>query len=189
MPPQFDSWQDYERSTQILVDTGAIEDTTRIWWDLRPSARYPTLESRIMDVQPRLEHALTLAALIQCILRMLWRLRISNQRWRLYDRFLIGENRWRAQRYGVTEGLIDFGAARIVPFDQLIEDLLEMIEEDAVALKCLAEVSRAREIVAKGTSADRQRMVVKQAESAGADHETGMRRVVHHLIEEYHSDL
>ena len=47
---------------------------------------------------------------------MLWRLRTRNQRWRIYDRFLIGENRWRAQRYGVTEGLIDFGANEIVPF-------------------------------------------------------------------------
>lgn len=189
LPPQFNSWQDFERSTQILVDTGAIEDTTRIWWDLRPSARYPTLEARIMDVQPRLEHALTLAALIQCIMRMLWRLRVRNQRWRLYDRFLIGENRWRAQRYGVSEGLIDFGAAQVVPFDQLAEDLLDLIEEDAVALKCLTEVARVREIVEHGTSADRQRAVYARAEADGADHEGRMRAIVHHLIDEYHADL
>lgn len=142
-----------------------------------------------MDVQPRLEHALTLAALIQCIMRMLWRLRVRNQRWRLYDRFLIGENRWRAQRYGVSEGLIDFGAAQVVPFDQLAEDLLDLIEEDAVALKCLTEVARVREIVEHGTSADRQRAVYARAEADGADHEGRMRAIVHHLIDEYHADL
>ncbi|SMX35957.1 carboxylate-amine ligase [Maliponia aquimaris] len=189
LPPQFDSWQDYERSTQVLIDTGVIEDRTRIWWDLRPSDKFPTLESRIMDVQPRLEHALTLAALIQCVMRMLWRLRIRNQRWRLYDRFLIGENRWRAQRYGVTEGLIDFGAARVVPFDDLVTELLELIEEDAAALKCLTEAARAHEIVSGGTSADRQRHAYSQAETAGADHEGRMRAIVSHLIEEFHADL
>ncbi len=189
LPPQFDSWQDYHRSTEVLIETGVIEDRSRIWWDLRPSSNFPTLEARIMDVQPRMEHALTLAALVQCLMRMLWRLRVRNQRWRLYDRFLIAENRWRAQRYGVAEGLIDFGAAQVVPFPQLVEELMELLQEDAAALKCLTEVSRAREIAAEGTSADRQRAALAKARDAGADHEGQMRAVVHHLIEEFHADL
>ncbi len=115
LPPQFESWEDYHRSVTALTDLGLIEDSSKIWWDLRPSHQFPTLETRIMDVQPRLEHTLTLAALNQCLMRMLWRLRVKNQRWRIYDRFLIGENRWRAQRYGVTEGLVDFGRGEIVP--------------------------------------------------------------------------
>lgn len=189
LPPQFDSWQDYHRSTEVLIETGVIEDRTRIWWDLRPSSNFPTLEARIMDVQPRMEHALTLAALVQCLMRMLWRLRVRNQRWRLYDRFLIGENRWRAQRYGVSEGLIDFGAAQVVPFPQLVEELMELLKEDAAELKCLTELARVREIAAEGTSADRQRAALAAARDAGADHEGQMRAVVHHLIEEFHADL
>ncbi len=189
LPPQFDSWQDFERSTGLLVETGVIEDTSRIWWDLRPSANFPTLEARIMDVQPRLEHALTLAALTQCLMRMLWRLRVRNQRWRLYDRFLIGENRWRAQRYGVSEGLIDFGAAQVVPFSSLADELVDMLAEDAAHLKCLTELARVREIVETGTSADRQRAALAKAREAGADHKGQMRAVVHHLIEEFHADL
>merc|ERR1711991_593519 len=50
LPPSFGSWSEFERSVQMIVDTGAIEDATKIWWDLRPSARFPTLESRICDV-------------------------------------------------------------------------------------------------------------------------------------------
>ncbi|WP_121631808.1 carboxylate-amine ligase [Tropicibacter alexandrii] len=189
LPPQFDNWQDYERSVQILIDVGVIEDSSRIWWDLRPSARFPTLESRIMDVQPRMEDALTLAALTQALMRMLWRLRVRNQRWRIYDRFLIGENRWRAQRYGVTEGLIDFGRAEIVPFVELIDELIELIEEDAGILHGLREVENARDIVANGTSSTRQRAVLDEARQAGADHDGQMRAVVQHLIEEFHADL
>ncbi len=189
LPPQFDSWQTYERSVQLLVDLGVIEDSSRIWWDLRPSARFPTLEARIMDVQPRLEHTLTLAALTQCLMRMLWRLRVRNQRWRIYDRFLIEENRWRAQRYGTTEGLIDFGRAAIVPFAELIDELLTLLEEDAAALSCLAEARRAADIVAMGTSASRQRAARAAAAKSGADPNGQMRAVVHHLIDEFQADL
>ncbi len=189
LPPQFNNWQEYERSVEALIDLGVIEDGTKIWWDLRPSDRFPTLETRILDVQPRLEDALTLAALNQCLLRMLWRLRRQNQRWRLYDRFLIEENRWRAQRYGVTEGLIDFGAGAIIPFATLAEELIDLIKEDAVALRCLPEVMRIRDIARGGTSAQRQRQVAEQSAKQGEDTDQQMRRVVQHLIEEFHTGL
>jgi carboxylate-amine ligase len=191
LPPTVTSWGDYERATQTLIDLGVIEDTSRIWWDLRPSASFPTLETRIMDVQPRMEHALTLAALTQCLMRMLWRLRVKNQRWRLYDRFLIEENRWRAQRYGTTEGLIDFGAAEILPFETLSEQLIELLEEDATALTCLEDLTRIRDIIATGTSSERQRRVCAEApeEAPGDDNDAKMRAVVRHLIEEFHADL
>ena len=173
----------------VLVDLGIIEDSSKIWWDIRPSHQYPTLETHIMDVSPRAEDALTLAAVTQCVLRMLWRLRARNQRWRIYDRFLIGENRWRAQRYGVTEGLIDFGANRIVPFPELMTELIEMIGEDADALGCRAEVERVLTIATEGTSAQRQRAVVAEATDAGADQDQATAAVVDHLIAEFHRDL
>ncbi|WP_299921428.1 carboxylate-amine ligase [uncultured Pelagimonas sp.] len=189
LPPHFESWSDYERSVQILIDLGVIEDSSRIWWDLRPSSRFPTLETRIMDVQPWMEDTLTLAALNQCLMRMLWRLRVKNQRWRIYDRFLIGENRWRAQRYGTSEGLIDFGAAQIAPFSTLIDELIDLLGEDADALGCRPEIERAAVIVQHGNSSIRQRAVFKDAQKQGGDNTDQMRAVVQHLIEEFHSGL
>ncbi|SFR17402.1 carboxylate-amine ligase [Poseidonocella sedimentorum] len=193
LPPQFSAWSDYQRSVDTLVDLGCIEDSTKIWWDMRPSARFPTLETRIMDVQPRLEHALTLAALNQCLMRMLTRLRRRNQRWRIYDPFLIAENRWRAQRYGTTEGLIDFGEAAIKPFPELMSELVGLLSEDAAALGCTDELAAVQDILASGTSAERQRAVLTE-ESGGSDAgeppaEPALRAVVAHLIEEYHADL
>ena len=135
-----------------------------------------------MDVQPRLEHALSLAALVQCLTRMLWRLRTANQRWRRYDTFLIGENRWRAQRYGITEGLIDFGRGEIVPVPELVEELITLLADDAEALGCVTELEGLRDIIKGGTSADRQRAA---AEAAGGD----KKAVVDHLIEEFTADL
>ncbi len=189
LPPRLASWSEYERSVKALVDIGVIEDSSKIWWDLRPSSRFPTIEARICDVQPRLEDALSLAALIQALTRMLWRLKCRNQRWRIYDNFLLSENRWRAQRYGVSGGLIDFGRGEILPFDQLVEEILELIEEDGEALGSRRELAAAREIVARGTPADRQRQVYLEALAAEDDKEAALQAVVRHLIGEFHADL
>lgn len=189
LPPQLGSWSEYERSVQALVDIGVIEDSSKIWWDLRPSARFPTIEVRICDVQPRLEDTLSLAALIQCLTRMLWRLKAKNQRWRLYDNFLIGENRWRAQRYGVSGGLIDFGVGEIAPFDELLDEMIELVKEDAEALGCVAEIEAARHILTGGTAADRQRAVYQDSIQAEKPKDEALRDVVRHLVDAFHDGL
>ena len=73
MPESFASWSDYQRTVGTLVRSDVIEDATKIWWDLRPSARFPTLELRITDVCPLIEDALCIAALFRCLCRSLWR--------------------------------------------------------------------------------------------------------------------
>lgn len=189
LPPKFDSWSSYERSVQALVDMELIEDSSKIWWDLRPSARFPTIEARICDVSPRLETTLTLTALIQCLTRMLWRLSQKNQRWRLYDNFLIAENRWRAQRYGLAGGMIDFGDRSIAPFSQLVEEMIALTAEDAKALDCTAEIENLRSLLKSGNSAERQRAVYQNALKAENKQPDALKAVVRHLIEEYHQDL
>ncbi|WP_103172753.1 carboxylate-amine ligase [Paracoccus sp. SY] len=188
-PPQFGGWDEFERSVQVLVGLGVLEDSSKIWWDLRPSSRFPTLETRICDASPRLEDTITLAALNQATLRMLWRLSRQNQRWRQYDPFLIEENRWRATRYGMAEGLIDFGAGRIIPFAEGLEEWLALIAQDADALGSQPQVARAREMAASGGSAARQRAVLSQAMAAGATPPEAMRELVRHLIAEFHHGL
>jgi glutamate---cysteine ligase / carboxylate-amine ligase len=189
LPPKFWSWSEYQRSVDAIVDIGLIEDASKIWWDLRPSARFPTIEARICDVSPRLEDTLTLAALVQSLTRFLWRLKGQNRRWRVYDNFLLAENRWHAMRYGMSNGLIDLGQRRLVPFEVLVEEMIALVTEDAEALGCLAEVERAREIVAGGNSADRQRQVFRDAIEAEAPVEEALRDVVRNLIGEFHADL
>ncbi len=185
LPPVFDSHAEYLRSVDVIRRAGVIEDTSKLWWDIRPSSRYPTLETRICDVMPRLNHTASVAAIIQCLTRMLVRLKRSNQRWRIYDRFLIGENRWRAQRHGVREGLIDFGRGAVIPFPDLLEELFDLIAPDAEALGCTAELHGARDILAQGTSADRQRRAFAQAIESGATRPEALNAVLRHLMEEY----
>ncbi|MEP0944205.1 MAG: carboxylate-amine ligase [Rhizobiaceae bacterium] len=189
IPPNFSSYAEYERSVQTIINSGTIEDATKIWWDLRPSARFPTLESRICDVSPRLKDTIAIAAVTQCLFRMLFCLRRGNQRWREYDRFLIEENRWRAQRYGMSQGLIDFGRGEVVPFPELVQELIEMLMPHAEALNCVVELESAADILQTGTSADRQVDVYEMALKSGADEAEALKQVVRSLVVEFKQDL
>jgi carboxylate-amine ligase len=184
VPEQFDSWGEYRRHVDVLVRAGLIDDATKLWWDVRPSERFPTLEMRLTDIPTRLDDTLTIAAIYVCVLRMLWRLRRSNQRWRRYAAMLIRENRWRAQRYGVDQGLVDFGKGEIVPYAALLGEILALVHEDAEALGCAAEVARAPEILARGTSAHRQRRAFAEARGRGLDKRQALEAVVDALVAE-----
>jgi len=183
-PERFASWGEYRRHVDILVGAGLIEDATKLWWDLRPSERFPTLEMRITDCCTTLDDTLSIAALFRCLLRMPWRLKRENQRWRLYSRMLIDENRWRAQRYGFDQGLVDFGKGAIVPYTELLEEILALIDQDARHFGCVEEVAHAREICGRGTSAHRQLAVFERVLSAGASRSAALAAAVDWLIAE-----
>jgi carboxylate-amine ligase len=183
-PERMTSFAEFERLVGVLVHAGLVKDSTHIWWDIRPSGRYQTLETRIMDVCTDVEDAVCLAALVQCIMRMLWRLRAGNRRWRTYPPMLIGENRWRAMRYSFDKGLIDLGRGNVIPCAQLYEELLDLIREDAQALGCVEEVHHVRRILSRGTSAHRQLALHAKLLSEGKTREEAGRGVVAHLIEE-----
>ena len=184
LPHQFDSFGEYQRHIAVLVKAGLIEDATKVWWDIRPSARFPTLELRISDICTRMEDGLTIAALYSCIVSMLLRLRRNNQRWRIYSNMLVQENRWRAQRYGFDEGMVDFGRGEIVPYADLLEEILELVSEDAERLDCAAEIGAARDILKRGTSAHRQVAVYEKAKAAGAEEQEALNAVVDWLVAE-----
>jgi carboxylate-amine ligase len=160
-----------------------------VWWDMRPSGRYPTLETRIFDVCTSIDDAVALAALNVCVLRMLYRLRQRNQRWRIYNRMLINENRWRALRYGFDEGLLDLVKGEVVPFAELLEEIIELIAEDAAALGCEQEIAHLRKIMERGTSAHRQIAIMEGALADGASEQDALAAVVRFLVEETAANL
>ncbi len=182
LPERFSSYAEYKRHVQVLIDAGLIEDSTKIWWDLRPSGRYPTLETRIMDVCTRLDDTIALTALLVCVMRMLWRLRTRNQRWRIYTPMLIRENRWRAMRYSFDEGMIDFAKGSVVPCEDLIEEMLALVAEDSEALGCEQELASVRDIFARGTSAHQQLKDFEDARTAGKSVADSLVSVVDTLI-------
>lgn len=184
MPDEFRSFGEFRHHVDVLVGAGIIEDASKLWWDIRPSSRFPTLELRITDVCTRMEDAVTIAALFRCLLRMLWRLRIRNVTWRPYKTLFIDENRWRAQRYGFDDGLVDFGRGRVVPYADLLDELIALTAEDAAFFGCAGELGHARDILARGTSAHRQVAIHEAALAAGADGWEALANVVDWLVTE-----
>lgn len=185
LPDTLGSFNEYRRLVSHLVQAECIEDGTKIWWDIRPSDRFPTVEQRITDVCSRVCDVAAIAALFQACMAYLYRLKSRNQRWRLYPRTMIMENRWRAQRYGVADRLVDHGSSRLVPVADLVEEMVDLFGPDAEVMGCRQELGRLRLIARDGTSADRQRSAFAAARDAGADPAAATRAVVDHLVEEF----
>ena len=105
--------------------TNCIPDGTKLWWDVRPNWKYPTLEFRICDVCTRVDEAVCIAAIFQALIAKLWKLRRDNMTFRVYPLSLIEENKWRAVRYGLDGKLLDLGKQEEVPARELIRELIE----------------------------------------------------------------
>ena len=184
LPEQFDSYNEYRRHIKILLNSGLLEDPSKIWWDLRPNVKFPTLEMRICDTCTSLKDAISISALYLCIIHMVQRLRRENQRWRVYSRMLINENRWRAQRFGIEKGLVDFGKSILVPYKNLINELIDLVKEDAKELDCVKEVQNVRNICRDGTSADKQIKIFKNEIKKSSNKRVALENVVKFLIKD-----
>ncbi len=177
IPRTFQSWADLTYLLDTLVRTNSIPDGTKIWWDVRPNWKYPTLEFRICDVCTRVDEAVCVAAILQAIVAKIWKLRRDNMTFRVYPTDLIEENKWRAVRHGLDGKLIDFGKQEELPARDLIRELIEWFIGDVVdELGTRKEVEYAFRILEEGTSADRQ---------LATYHRTGdLKAVVDQLIRE-----
>jgi carboxylate-amine ligase len=189
LPEQFEDFGDYTRNIDILRQAGVLQDATFIWWDLRISARYPTLETRVADMCTALEDAASIAALTQSLLHYLYRSYRDHRVVPVYSRFLIDQNRWRAMRYGYDEGLVDFDTASLVRIDELLADLVERILPDADELGCSRELERVLQIPRRGTSAHRQLAIYHEGLGKGLERGDALQRVVDWLIAETVRDL
>jgi carboxylate-amine ligase len=159
IPQGFRSYADYRSFLDLLLRTGSIDEAGHIWWDVRPSEKFPTLEVRIPDSCTRVEETLCIAALVQAIVAKLVRLRRANQSWRAFPKRMLDENKWRAVRYGVTGKLIDFGRSEEVPFAQLAEEIVALVDDVLDDLGSRQEVEYIFDILSGGSSADRQLQV------------------------------
>jgi glutamate---cysteine ligase / carboxylate-amine ligase len=169
MPRVFQSWADYTYLLDTLVQTHSVPDSTKIWWDVRPNGRYPTLEIRICDVCTRVDEAVCIAAILQAIVAKLWKLRRDNMTFRIYPSDLIEENKWRAVRYGLDGNLIDFGKQAEAPAREMIRELIEwFIGDIADELGSRREIEYALTILENGSSADRQVAVYERTQDLKA---------------------
>lgn len=173
IPDLFRSDAEYRAYVAALVQAGAIKDASYIWWVIRPSARYPTLELRAPDCCTRVDDAIAIAALYRVLLRHLYTHR--GRRPGALTRAIAIENRWRAQRYGIHTTFVTESGA--IPLGDFLDGVIAMTAEDADMLGCAGEIARCRAIVAEGTSADAQ-LSIFQARAAEAGAEAALAAVI-----------
>ena len=161
-----------------------IEDGSELWWDIRPSVRFPTIELRICDLCPRIEDAMCIAALYASLIRRLSRLDREGELPPEPPTEIIAENRWLAQRYGV---LGFFGDTREGGRKDIEDSATELVEElagDARALGCENELRRSLAIIRQGTGADRQIDLFRLRRVEGDTDPQALRAVAGLVIEE-----
>ena len=185
LPGPLGSRADYDRLIEEYRSMRFIDDGSELWWDIRPSHAYPTVEMRICDVCTRIEDAVCIAALYASLIRMLQR---RDREGTLPPEPLteiVAENRWVAQRYGV---LAFFGDAASesgrVDIDDVVNELVKELAEDARALGCEEETRRALAIVREGTAADRQVDLYRLRLLEGDTEAEALRRVIDMVLAE-----
>jgi glutamate---cysteine ligase / carboxylate-amine ligase len=179
VPELFRTREEFDAYVAALVGAGVIEDSSYIWWAIRPSLVNPTLELRAPDICTVVEDSVAIAALYRTLARHL-----CVNRWRNADvdavqRALIIENKWRAQRYGVNGTFVtDKGA---VPVMEMLERVIDDTTADAEALDCAAEIDRCRAIAGSGTSVDAQ-LAVFEAHGADESRQAALRAVADWVV-------
>ena len=180
LPAMLDDWEQFQELMTTLISAKAISSIREIWWDIRPHPNFGTVELRICDGLPTMSEIATVAALAQCLVTQLDSLIDRGFTLPRPKRWIVGQNKWRAARYGVDAELIVDEQGTLAPLREVIADLVEELTPAARKLECEAELLGALQILEHGPSYLRQRRWIE----AGAT----LPDVVDRLIEELRSD-
>ena len=182
LPEMFRDDAEYDRFVERLVASEAISDASFIWWLIRPSTKYPTLELRICDSCSRVDEAVAIAALYRCLLRAVHRRPELHARNGPIEHGICAENVWQAQRGGTAAAFLTPDSDARLSVRETLEAAIDLCAEDAMALGCTEWVGRTRDILERGSSADRQLAV--WAATGGQDDPAALRKVVEGLAAE-----
>ena len=166
-----------------------IADGSELWWNIRPSQAYPTVELRICDVCPRIDDAVCIAALYACLIRRLERQEREGQLPPDPPTEIIAENRWLAQRYGVLGFLGDTRQGGRIDIAEEVAILVDELTADAKALECEPELRHALNIIREGASADRQLDHYRLCILEGATEAEALSAVVDLVVAETRADI
>ena len=157
-PPYFQDLGDYEAFIQSLIQSGVIPDTTMLYWDIRLSEAFPTIEFRIPDVCMTIEEAVMLAGLVKALVRTSYEEAVAEQPYPAVKSELLKAAHWTAARYGLSAELIDLKQAIAVPAPEHITRLLDYLRPALEAEGDWDTVTAlVNQVLLQGNGATRQR--------------------------------
>lgn len=184
IPRRFQSYSDYETLVSEFTRRKFIGNSSEIWWDIRPSNTYPTIELRICDVCSRIDDLMAIVAFYASLIRYSLRHHPDESDSRDELAEIITENKWQVQRYGIFAFLADPHTGARLDIDDIVRTLVTLLHEDAVALDCVSELQHALTIIKHGSSADRQLDHYRLCLLNGASTDDALRAVVQLILRE-----
>jgi carboxylate-amine ligase len=184
LPPALADSADYDAYVAALVAAGAMPDSSHVWWAVRPSLRYPTLELRVTDSCTSLGDVAAVAALYQCLVAEMSARGAAQPQTTPLERAIAEENLWRVQRHGLDAPFIDGPSGGVASARECLAALRMALEPRAQALDCAGELARLDGILRRGTSADRQIAIYEAQRADGVDDVIAAHAVARWLVNE-----
>ena len=184
LPGELRSWSEFQSLLASYQRMNFITDGSELWWDIRPSSKFGTIELRICDICQCVEEAIAIVALYASLVRQLQRQYTAGSLPEEPPTELIAENRWLAGRYGVLAFLGNTADGGRMDIDDYAHSLVEELAEDARALDCEAELQKVLEIIRYGAGADRQVDHYRLRRLEGDARKEALRSVVDLVVEE-----
>jgi len=167
LPELFHNNAEYDAYVAAMLASGAMQDASHLWWAIRPSLKYQTLELRAPDCCTRIDDTIAIAALYRSLARFFFVNPDHNADLNVVDRAIAVENKWRAQRYGAQGTFVTRSGG--VAVRELLDMVLELVAADSEVLDCSDQVDYCRTIVSGGTSADAQLQIYTENIQGGAE--------------------
>ncbi len=146
LPHQMRNWSEYVWVINHLIETEFINSIREIWWDIRPHHKFGTVEIRICDMPPNLNHVLGITALVQCLVDAISQ-EIDEGTYQLdYHPMMVQQNKWRATRFGADARLVNSDDNLQYSVPETVEKLIERLRPFATDLNCESELEVCRSI-------------------------------------------
>jgi carboxylate-amine ligase len=150
-------WESFVKLAERLAEVGCIKTTKELWWDVRPSDRFGTVEVRICDMPSDLASVQGLTALIQCLIHQTAEdAEYEPAPLDEFGRLMIRQNRWRASRHGLDAVLVDPATGRNEPVRAELRRMISSLEDTAEQLGCRRWLDFARVMAERPDGATRQ---------------------------------
>jgi carboxylate-amine ligase len=162
MPTYTKDWNSFAHLYKSLIQTGSIQSMKDIWWDLRPSPGYGTLELRMSDGTASLDELDAITAFAHLLAH--WFEENGKEFFETHDfipeRWILRENKWRAIRSGVRADLINHETLEVESFNSVMLHWIEKLKPYSVKLGYTKYLRRIVQILNFGNSSDRQRAIL-----------------------------
>lgn len=181
LPYLFNNWLEFNKRYDELKAVGSIESMKDLWWDLRPSPGYGTLEIRICDGPATIAEMQAIVAFAHVLGK--WyeenKNEYDNEHVKIPERWILRENKWKAIRHGLNADFILENSKTILPIREKILWWIEKTQPIIDKLNYHEEIKTILDIIQKGNSSERQRSIYSNTNSFDA--------VIKHNIEEYNN--